>query len=187
MGNVRLYGSTSGYTELAPPAVAPDGVLSLPSGVGTLLTAEGGKVLQVVRATDSTIRSTTSASFVDASISVTITPQRNTSAIFLLWSARLNVAASVSTTNFRCQTQITDNSNVPISGAEQTTFGYYSDATALNSSDLYYHQSLFAYDTPATTSPLTYKGRFRVLTGSTTISLGNINNTGQLFAIEVSA
>jgi hypothetical protein len=38
MGNVRLYGSTSGYTELAPPAVAPDGVLSLPSGTGTLAT-----------------------------------------------------------------------------------------------------------------------------------------------------
>jgi hypothetical protein len=39
MGNVRLYGSTSGYTELAPPAIAPDGVLTLPSGTGTLATA----------------------------------------------------------------------------------------------------------------------------------------------------
>jgi len=38
MGNVRLYGSTSGYTELAPPAIAPDGVLTLPSGTGTLAT-----------------------------------------------------------------------------------------------------------------------------------------------------
>lgn len=38
MGNIRLYGSTSGYTELAPPAVAPDGVLSLPSGTGTIAT-----------------------------------------------------------------------------------------------------------------------------------------------------
>ena len=36
MGNVRLYGATSGYTELAPPAVAPDGVLSLPTGTGTI-------------------------------------------------------------------------------------------------------------------------------------------------------
>ena len=40
MGNVRLYGSTSGYTELAPPAVAPDGVLSLPSGTGTIATQD---------------------------------------------------------------------------------------------------------------------------------------------------
>ena len=42
MGNVRLYGATSGYTELAPPAVAGDNVLTLPSGVGTLAKAEGG-------------------------------------------------------------------------------------------------------------------------------------------------
>ena len=41
MGNVRLYGATSGYTELAPPAVAPDGVLTLPSGVGTLAKETG--------------------------------------------------------------------------------------------------------------------------------------------------
>ena len=41
MGNVRLYGATSGYTELAPPAVAPDGVLSLPSGTGTLAKETG--------------------------------------------------------------------------------------------------------------------------------------------------
>jgi hypothetical protein len=40
MGNVRLYGATSGYTELAPPAVAPDGVLSLPSGTGTIATQD---------------------------------------------------------------------------------------------------------------------------------------------------
>jgi hypothetical protein len=41
MGNIRLYGSTSGYTELAPPAVAPDGVLSLPSGTGTIAKETG--------------------------------------------------------------------------------------------------------------------------------------------------
>ena len=38
MGNVRLYGSTSGYTEVQPPAVAPDGVVVLPAVAGTLAT-----------------------------------------------------------------------------------------------------------------------------------------------------
>jgi len=77
MGNVRLYGSTSGYTELAPPAVAPDGVLSLPSGTGTLATlavvAAGGKVLQVVGGSTTTPTSTTSTSFVPTTLSATIT------------------------------------------------------------------------------------------------------------------
>lgn len=48
MGNIRLYGSTSGYTELAPPAVAPDGVLSLPTGTGTLATQASIGLVKIV-------------------------------------------------------------------------------------------------------------------------------------------
>ena len=71
MGNVRLYGATSGYTELAPPAVAPDGVLSLPSGTGTI-----AKEKQSATATVSTQQTTTSTSFTDlatAGPAVTVT------------------------------------------------------------------------------------------------------------------
>jgi len=39
MSAIRLRGATSGYTELVAPAIAPDGVLALPSGTGTLATA----------------------------------------------------------------------------------------------------------------------------------------------------
>ena len=175
MGNVRLYGATSGYTELAPPAVAPDGVLSLPTGVGTLLTAEGGKVLQVVRATDSTVRSTTSTSFVDANISVTITPQLATSAILLIWS----VAVLAPATGY-VFLQITDSSNTAISGAERGGLG---TATSLNS--LAGGLVNIGYATPATTSATTYKGRFKTTTA--TGVLQNTDMTSQLYAIEVSA
>jgi hypothetical protein len=174
MGNVRLYGSTSGYTELAPPAVAPDGVLSLPSGVGTLLTAEGGKVLQVVRATDTTLRSTSSTSFVDASISVTITPTKNTSTILVLWAASVYVASS--SAGYQ---QISDSANVALNGAEGGGFanlGESMDAT----------QFIVGYSTPATTSATTYKGRFRVHAGSGFV-IDNTQNTGQLIALEISA
>ena len=86
MGNVRLYGSTSGYTELAPPAVAPDGVLSLPSGTGTLLTAEGGKVLSVNSVTSAATFSTSSTSFVDVtSMSITLTPKAQQALLFWLF------------------------------------------------------------------------------------------------------
>jgi len=106
MGNVRLYGSTSGYTELAPPAVAPDGVLSLPSGTGTLLTAEGGKVLQVVTSTTSTAVSTTSTSYVTTGLTATITPSKTTSKILVLTSMQTekttnNVYSGVETAVFR--------------------------------------------------------------------------------------
>ena len=172
MGNIRLYGSTSGYTELAPPAVAPDGVLSLPSGVGTLLTAEGGKVLQVVRATDTTERVTTSTSFTDASISVTITPQKSTSVILLIW-AFYPVTSSVYP-----EFQITDNSNNALSGAEAASIG---DGGGFQTA-----LTLIAYATPATTSATTYKARFRAPSGQTVV-IRNQLQTGQMYAIEVSA
>jgi hypothetical protein len=176
MGNIRLYGSTSGYTELAPPAVAPDGVLSLPSGVGTLLTAEGGKVLQIVRATDTTDRTTTSATFVDASISVTITPQKSTSAILLIWS----VSAINNTNGQGANLRISDSSNNAISGAEDVQ-------QSVSGAIMLIPFAAFGYATPATTSPVTFKGRFRCETTGTTTLRNATNHTGQLYAIEVSA
>jgi hypothetical protein len=133
-----------------------------------------GKILQIVRATDSTSRTTTSTSFVDASISVTITPQKNTSAILLFW---VGVLSTASNTYFRLQ--ITDNSNNAISGAEDVFFR----ASAGNVLEMGF--TLIAYATPATTSATTYKGRF--LTAGGTATIFNAANTGQLYAIEVSA
>jgi hypothetical protein len=139
------------------------------------LNLAGGKVLQVVRATDVTQRSTTSTSFVDASISVTITPQRDTSAIILIWSAK----NSIQTSGNNLLLQITDNSNNALSGAESVVIG---GAKA----DHENITTLFGYSTPATLSATTYKGRFRSGSG-TTVFLTNNSNTGQLYAIEVSA
>ena len=183
MGNVRLYGSTSGYTELAPPAIAPDGVLALPTGTGTLATAAyvdaavaaGGKILQVVRATDSTDRSTTSDSFVDASISVTITPQKSDSIILLWWLVYQDPANGQYMYN-----QISDSSNNALSGAEGSAFG----STANSMATLL---SMIGYSAPATTSATTYKGRFRSGESGLAAQLFNAQNTGQIYAIEVAA
>ena len=135
-----------------------------------------GKVLQVVRGTDVTTRTTTSTSFVDASISVTITPQRNTSAVLLIWSALFLTPVSQSG-----KVQITDSSNVAISGAESMS------VTNLNASfQTFEVVTIFGYATPATTSAVTYKGRFGG-DGGNSKSISNAINTGQLYAIEVSA
>jgi hypothetical protein len=180
MGNIRLYGSTSGYTELAPPAVAPDGVLSLPSGTGTIATQAfvaddylpiaGGKVLQVVRATDTTNRSTTSTSFVDVTgMSVTITPQKSNSMILVI--ASINSGSSTGRATFA----LTDSSNNLLSGAERMD-------ERLETGNM----TIIGYNTPATTSAVTYKMRFLKSTSGTATVYNDIN-TGQMFAIEVSA
>ena len=152
-----------------------------PTGdLGDLLDAKlpiaGGKILQVVRATDSTDRTTTSITFVDASISVTITPQKSDSAILIIWCVSMFKAAASEYVAGR----ITDNSNNAISGAETSFMG---SANATNQQAL---QTLIAYATPATLSATTYKARFRGANGNT-VTLNNSVNTGQLYAIEVSA
>ena len=135
------------------------------------------RILQVVRATDGTARTTTSTSFVDASISVTITPTSASSDVMLIWSA--NKENFVGTTE-RGRFQITDSSNVAISGAEEHTIG---DAGADNTFATF---TIIGYDSPATTSATTYKGRFMCESGGTTTRINN-TATGQLFALEISA
>jgi hypothetical protein len=141
----------------------------------------GGKILQIVRATDVTQRTTSSTTFVDVTgMSVTITPQKNTSAVLLLASFMHEMTSGTTQTTGRFQ--ITDASNNTISGAEQMLSGM----AGLNS---YHHRAvvLIAYATPATTSATTYKLRFRTDNALSQCSLLNQLTTGQMYAIEVSA
>jgi len=138
-------------------------------------TDEGGKILQVVRATDSSDRTTTSTSFVDASISVTITPKISTSAIIVLWAFSANPDVSQ-----RMVARLTDNSNNALSGAESHAIGKGATGGQL------YPVVIIGYATPNTTSATTYKGRFATVS-SGTATIANTGATGQLYAIEVSA
>lgn len=147
-------------------------------GVGTvngvsLPTTGFGKVLQVVRATDATQRTTTSTSYVDASISVTITPQKNTSNILLISNFFTYVAGTTNAGEY----QITDSANTAISGAQLGQLNKGAGSSTL---------TLIAYASPATLSATTYKLRFRTNGGGTN-QLENASSTGQMYAIEVSA
>ena len=171
-----LIAATAADT-LARLAVGANGaVLTADSSASTgLRWSAGQKILQIVRATDGTDRSTTSTSFVDASISVTITPQKSDSAILLIWAALVVPGGSDQFVILR----ITDNSNNAISGAQANGVG------TLTGGVSNFVVTSIAYATPATTSSVTYKGRYRVTAGSGEIR--NATTTGQLYAIEVSA
>ena len=146
------------------------------SGNLTFAGFTSGKILQVVRVTHNTNQSTTSTSFIDLTgLSVTITPTSATSTILVvlsvcqLWGANAGAA-----------TQITDSSNVALSGAEGMEV---QDSTSNNGVS---PVLVIGYDTPATTSAVTYKARFRSKTGASTNMLSGVN-TGQIYALEVSA
>ena len=150
------------------------------------LNLAGGKILQIVRATNATLRTTTSTTFVDVTgSSVTITPQKSDSAIMII--AVAGIATSNATNNdLYSYFRITDSSGNPISGAQSVGIGVFNlsgTGTRGHGDDL----TLIAYATPATTSAVTYKVQFRSTNASCTVQYLNDEVTGQMYAIEVSA
>jgi hypothetical protein len=134
----------------------------------------GGKILQIVRATDGTLRTTTSTSFVDGSLSVTISPKKSTSAVLLVHTAAVGTDAT------RIFLQITDSSNNGISGSDAAQNG--------NAANTWRgHVTNIGYATPGTTSATTFKVRFRSETAAQTVYLQNQLLVAQLYAIEVAA
>jgi hypothetical protein len=135
-----------------------------------------GKIMQIVRATDSTQRTTTSTSYVDVTgMSVTITPQKDNSAILVVAAFRA-LNSSTITGNFFLR--IADASDNPISGFQEAN-------VVSSGSTLGVPIVGIAYATPATTSAVTFKLRFR--TSGDSGSIMNHQITGQMYAIEVSA
>ena len=140
----------------------------------------GGKILQIVRATDTTQRTTTSTSFVDVTgMSVTITPQKATSNLIIVGIGY--ALASNAGGDSRVRFQITDSSNTALSGAQTMGIGLSSGYTGLVNGNL----NLWGYVAAVNTTARTYKLRFNV-PGGTGYLNGN-DNTSQMYAIEVSA
>ena len=174
MADIVLNGNTSGAITIAAPAVAGTNTLTLPASTSTIATTADvnalttGKILQVVTATDSTERTTTSTSFVTASntLSVNITPSATTSKIFV--TASLSYG-SPSGTHSLFLTLYRDSTNLASS-----YFGNLFDG----SSYMYSHATPQILDSPSTTSAITYQVYFKV--GANT---GRINNSGGLSTI----
>jgi hypothetical protein len=142
-----------------------------------------GSILQVVRATDATLRETTNTSFTDADISVTITPTSASSDILLLWYANAGNAGKTGGGEERSSYQLTDSSNVALSGAESLIIGLFTSTGSAAAST--FPLAISAFVSPGTTSPVTFKGRFKSQNAGNTARLFNNIHTGQLYAMEV--
>jgi hypothetical protein len=137
-----------------------------------------GSILQVVRATDTTLRTTASATFVDLTgMSVTITPTSTASKILVSFIFLTEVSRS-SGTGIQGDYQIVNGAGTEISGGEN--YSLKSDNVGL----LYDSVNLVAFDEPATTSAITYKLQVRCSIANTVAALNN-TNTAQIIAMEV--
>jgi hypothetical protein len=135
---------------------------ALPSGLG-------GKVLQVVTATDTTSRSTTSTSFVTASntLSVSITPASASNKIFVIASFTSLAVSAARYTIFRGATNLGD-SSFGMGGVS----GGYRNASCIS-----------VLDSPSTTSATTYQAY--IITDGSLGYFNTDNNKGFITAFEI--
>jgi hypothetical protein len=144
------------------------------------------KILQVVRATDATERTTTSTSFVDVTgMSVTITPQKSTSAILIISTFYALTAWSTGDIGFGFYA-ITDSSNNVVQSGGVTAFGV-QNLSGSGARAVFSNLTLIGHSTPATLSATTYKLRFRSETANVTTYTRNADQRGQMLALEISA
>jgi hypothetical protein len=128
---------------------------TIPSGniaTSSLAAADTGKVLQVVTATDNSLRSTTSTSYVTASntLAATITPSATSSKIFVTTQFTVGLAADdqVATyTIYRDSTDLGDSGGEGMVRAAVFNAGY----------DAYFPAAMSILDSPSSTSALTYQ------------------------------
>ena len=145
-------------------------------GDNTFAEAGGGKVLQVLTATDQTARTTTSTSFITASntLSVDITPSATSSKIFITASfeADSNSGARGFWTIYKDSTNL---------GAANGMFSVFSSAGSLDGSS----GSLTFLDSPSSTSQLTYAVYMK--TNGTTCSMNANTVKGSIVVMEIGA
>jgi hypothetical protein len=125
---------------------------------GTKLSG-AGKVLQVITATDSTTRSTTSSSFATASntLSVSITPSSASNKIFVICTCGIGMSSTAHTgaiTIFRGATDL---------GSGAGGMSYFK-----NIADDGFPTSVSVLDSPSTTSSTTYQIYVKNVSGGTT-------------------
>ena len=137
-----------------------------------------GKILQVVSATDSTQRTTTSTSYVTASNTLTanITPSSTSSKILIM----LSTTGFNSSNNYTYYTFYRDSTNVASNSSQNELTAVYGDA-GVNIVPL--HISFL--DSPNTTSQVTYQAYMKV--GGTTGYFNVNGNTGSITLLEIGA
>jgi hypothetical protein len=202
--SVVLLGSTSGSVTLQEPAVAGTTVLDLPATSGNVVVDSAtqtltnksiaatqltgtiaaarlptGSVLQVVQGTTGTFTTTTGATYVDTTLTASITPTSSTSKILVLVAQngvyKVNSAAGV---NLKLQRNGSDIHGFAIAA-------FYGVTTELRGS-----VSTTYLDSPATTSSTTYKTVFSndgSGTGSVTVQYNSGSSTSTITLLEIAA
>jgi hypothetical protein len=149
---------------------------------------DAGAVRQLKAATDSTGRSTTSTSFVDASLSLAFTPTASGSLLVVEFTGAASfIKTAGSAASREGDYRLVEVGGSALSGAESVAFGRTlvatSSASAGSASGIY----LRAVVSAGSTSARTYRVEFRSGSADVTNFLNNDGSTGRLTVTEYAA
>lgn len=156
MSQVRVQGNASGtgILTVTSPNTNSNYTLTLPAQTGTILTnATAGTVLQVVHGTTSTSVTNNTSTYADTGLTATITPTSATSKILVIVHHSECTKRSDSAANDLGINLVRNGTQIALISYD---LGY--TGTAIN---MYFSASGSYYDSPASTSALTYKTQFR--------------------------
>jgi hypothetical protein len=146
--------------------------------------AGGGKVLQVVEGTNAVESSTTSSTYADTGLSVSITPSSATSKVLIIVTQTLGY---VNSANEECNAkwQLLRNAT-SILAADYAVVGTFTGIS--NTGRLSTYNALTKLDSPATTSAITYKTQFARRTGANSTVFTEIGSApATIIAMEIGA
>ena len=169
----RLAVGTNGHTLVADSATATGLKWAAPAG--------GGKVLQVVAATTTTETATGSSTYIDSTLTATITPTSATSKVLVL----------VSQAGIERRNDTSDGAKIRLRRGASTTIAempsnlnYVSSA---NTQIVTASYSISILDEPATTSATTYKTQFASASNDGRISVQYNAATSSIVLLEIGA
>ena len=143
-----------------PTIISGDGTITglTSTGISAVQQLPAGSVLQVVNGFDQTYATTTSTSYVDSSLSATITPKFSTSKILVIATVTAGASSGGRGGSLRV-----------VRGA--TTVQAFANGTGQNNAGSTYNTqainfSMTTLDSPATTSATTYKLQYAAISGT---------------------
>jgi hypothetical protein len=149
--------------------------------------AGGGKVLQVVQGTTTTLVTVATTTFTDSTLTATITPSSATSKILVLTSEQVSAFRAVPSAGARVRL-LRDSTTIWGDSATGISFSIYADPSASVLQTIQYF-CINYLDSPNTTSAVTYKtqGRAETTADSGELEFHKASNSNTIILMEIGA